>query len=44
VFRGAANFPYRASDFVTLERWHREGTGMRRNLRELERESIRQRQ
>ncbi len=43
VFKGSQNFPYKSSDFVTLERWQREGAGVRRGLREMERESARQR-
>jgi hypothetical protein len=40
VFKGSQNFPYKAADFVPLERWQR-NNGERRGLREMERESRR---
>ena len=40
VFRGSQNFPWKASDFVTTERWQRDN-GTRRGLREMERETAR---
>ena len=43
VFRGSATYPWKESDFVTIERWQKEN-GARRGLREMERESRRRRE
>lgn len=41
VFKGSAGFPYKATDFDTLENWQRRGAQMRPNLRAMERENRR---
>ena len=41
VFKGSAGFPYKATDFDTLENWQRSGAQTRPNLRAMERENRR---
>ncbi len=43
VFKGSPDFPWRAADFVTVDRWQRTNV-MKKGLREMERESGRIRQ